>query len=117
MGAKTIYQNQREVYKMKVAYIGEHNENTGTYYRQRITVSPEEFDELNAALTGQYNSTASSVREKHIITSEEMHRLCYAKPLVTGLSRYYLTLTQLYIIAAYFKNKRITNNNTILLVK
>lgn len=49
---------------MKVAYIGEHNESTGTYYRQRITVTPEEFDELNAALTGQYNSTASSVREK-----------------------------------------------------
>lgn len=113
---------------MKVAYIGEWHPTKGTYYRQRITVTQAEYDMINQKMMERYSGVQKSIKEAGIMTSEQLNTMTYGKPLdfadkINGTI--YLTLTQLYSIAAAIfgipglekAHKRITNNNTILMVK
>lgn len=102
---------------MKIAYIGEHHPTEGTYYRQRITVNRVEFNAINNVLQNRYTWTEKSVRMNHIMTTAQADILCYGYPLDPTQNKHYLKLTQLYTIRAAFPNKRITDNNTILIVK
>ena len=106
---------------MKIAYIGEHHPTNGTYYRQRITVTPEEYEHINNRITEIYNKNVALCKEKHIITSEQMNILCFSKPLDISNrheNKVYLKLSQLYLIwSLYPRNKRFTDNNTILYIK
>lgn len=113
---------------MKVAYIGDWHPTKGTYYRQRITVTQEEYNMINQRMIEHYRRTQKDIKEAGIITSEQLNTMTYGKPLDFAYrvdQTIYLTLTQLYMIAAaifgmpeYEKAyKRITNNNTILMIK
>lgn len=113
---------------MKIAYIGDWHPTKGTYYRQRITVTQEEYDMINAKMVEWYRRTEKDIKETGLMTSEQLHTMTYGKPLDFADrvdQTIYLTLTQLYMIAAaifgmpeYEKaHKRITNNNTILMIK
>lgn len=110
-----------EEQKMTIAYIGEHHPTTGTYYRQRLTVSPAEYNYINERITALYNKNVNHVKNSPLITSEQMRTLCFSKPLDISDrdgSKIYLTLSQLYLIWSFFPdNKRFTDNNTILLIK
>lgn len=113
---------------MKIAYIGDWHPTKGTYYRQRITVTQKEYDMINEKMVERYRRTQKDIKEAGIMTSEQLHTMTYGKPLDFADrvdQTIYLTLTQLYMIAAaifgmpeYEKAyKRITNNNTILMIK
>ena len=113
---------------MKVAYIGDWHPTKGTYYRQRITVTQDEYNMINQKMMENYSRTQKDIKKSAIITSEQMHTITYGKPLDFADrvdQTIYLNLTQLYMIAAaiygmpeYEKaHKRITNNNTILMIK
>lgn len=113
---------------MKVAYVSDWHPTKGTHYRQRITVTQAEYDMINQKMMERYSGVQKSVKQAGIMTSEQMTTMVYGKPLdfadrINGTI--YLTLTQLYSIAAaifgmpeYKKvHKRITDNNTILMIK
>ena len=106
---------------MKIAYIGEYHPTAGTYYRQRITVSRAEYDQINNALSDHYQKTAADIKAAHIISNSQLETMCYQKPLDISdkaENKIYLKLNQLYFIMGLFPDqKRITNNNTILYVK
>ena len=109
------------VYKMKIAYIGEHHSTAGTYYRQRITVNQAEYDYINAALSENYRKTADKIKSSHIMTGAQMETMCYQKPLDISdrkENKIYLKLNQLYFIMGLFPDqKRITDNNTLLYIR
>lgn len=106
---------------MKIAYRGEYHPTNGTYYRQRITVTPSEYDYINKRITDIYNKNIALYHEKHVITSEQMNILCFSKPLDISdrkENKIYLKLNQLYLIWSFFPEcKRFTDNNTILYIK
>lgn len=113
---------------MKIAYIGDWHPTKGTYYRQQITVTQKEYDMINQRMFEHYSRTQKDIKEAGIMTSEQLNTMTYGKPLDFADrvdQTIYLTLTQLYMIAAaifgmpeYEKaHKRITNNNTILMIK
>lgn len=113
---------------MKVAYIGDWHPTNGTYYRQRITVTQEEYNMINQRMVEHYSRTQKDIKEAGIMTNEQLNTMAYGKPLDFADrvgQTIYLTLTQLYMIAAvifgmpeYEKaHKRITDNNTILMIK
>lgn len=113
---------------MKVAYIKDWNPKSGTCYRQRITVTQKEYDMLNDKLVENYRRTANDIKQAGIMTSEQLYTMTYGKPLDCSErigNVIYLKLTQLYMIAAAIfgmpeyeqAHKRITNNNTILMIK
>lgn len=105
---------------MKIAYIGEYHSTNGTYYRQRVTVNREEFDQINKLLFEKYSKTQNTVLKNHIMTGEQLETLYYQKPLNSTEhyeNKYYLKLNQVFFIMSNFPNKRWTVNNTILIVK
>ena len=83
---------------------------------------------INQRMFEHYSRTQKDIKEAGIMTSEQLNTMTYGK-LLDFADRVdqtiYLTLTQLYMIAAaifgmpeYEKaHKRITNNNTILMIK
>lgn len=113
---------------MKVAYIGDWHPTKGTYYRQRITVTHDEYDMINGKMMEHYRRTENDIKKSAIMTNEQLNTMMYGKPLDLADrvdQTIYLTLTQLYMIAAAIfgmpefekAHKRITNNNTILMIK
>ncbi len=113
---------------MKIAYIGDWHPTKGTYYRQRITITQDEYDMINGKMAERYRRTHKDIKEAGIVTSEQLDTIVYGKPLDFADcvdQTIYLTLTQLHMIAAaifgmpeYDKaHKRIKNNNTILMIK
>ena len=106
---------------MKIAYIGEHHPTSGTYYRQRITVTRAEYDKINAALSENYRRTAADIKTSHIMSTSQLETMCYQKPLDISdktENKIYLKLHQLYFIMWLFPDqKRITDNNTILYIR
>lgn len=106
---------------MKIAYIGEYHPTNGTYYRQRITVTQEEYELINKKLIDNYKRTQKNIQKSGIMTWEQMNTICYRKPLDVSDrcgNKIYLKLNQLYMIWSMFpENKRFTDNNTILMIK
>lgn len=102
---------------------------SGTVYDQRITMSQEEFKELNRLLTKDYNKLKKDVKGKVIIPDAELRELVYGKPLSQAEregNTYYLTLTQLGGIMRVLPdnfwfgkriNKKLKNRNTMIVVK
>lgn len=113
---------------MKVAYISDWHPTKGTHYKQRITVTQEEYDMINRRMIERYNHTQQDVKEAGIMTGEQLNTMVYGKPLDFADRAdeiVYLTLTQLYMVASAIYGmpeyerayKRITYNNTILMIK
>lgn len=113
---------------MKVAYVSDWHPTKGTHYRQRITVTQAEYDMINRKIAEHYSGVQKSIKDAGVMSSEQFRTMVYGKPLdfadkINGTI--YLTLTQLYSIAAAIfgipefekAHKRITDNNTILMIK
>lgn len=112
---------------MKVAYMKELHPTKGTCYRQRITVTADEYDLINKRMAERYRKTQNNIEKSHIMDGTQLHTITYGKPLDFADrdgNKAYLTLTQLYMVAAAVyglpefekAHKRITDNNTILMV-
>lgn len=86
---------------MKIAYIGDWHPTKGTYYRQRITVTQKEYDMINERMVERYRRTQKDIKEAGIMTSQ-----------------LYMIAAAIFGMPEYEKaHKRITNNNTILMIK
>lgn len=106
---------------MKIAYIGEHHHTSGTYYRQRLTISPEEYNSINEKMTEIYNKNMEFCKKNHTITSEQMLIMTYTKPLDASErngNKIYINISQLHAIWSFYpENKRFCDYNTLIYIK
>ena len=85
---------------LKISYISDWNNQTGTHYTQRIRATGQEMTKIIECLQKAYENIQNIKNTKNIYTSEETQRICHQKclketpqeVLENGKMKFYLNL-------------------------